>query len=220
MMHSRSCLLPSFGSRTHSNRHVFTQAKKGGKEKKGVQKKGGGALAGLLAKKEQAAQPVANASGELASPEQYKDPEVLMQLLMITQGYRKQYNEFLMEAAFDQLAEAIYKAPFALLAHNKFEEGVTDPVFTYANKAALELFEGTWDELVGLPSRHSAEEDEAAQAEREELLKAAADGVVIRAHEGWRKSLKGTRFKLKGVKLFNFNGADGENDRHVFAVVC
>lgn len=62
-----------------------------------------------------------------------------------------------MEASFDQLAEAIYKAPFVCLAHNKFEEGVTDPVFTYANKAALELFEGTWDTLVGMPSRLSAE---------------------------------------------------------------
>jgi hypothetical protein len=57
------------------------------------------------------------------------------------------------------LAEAIYKAPFVCLAHNKFEEGVKDPVFTYANKAALELFEGDWDSIIGLPSRKSAEPD-------------------------------------------------------------
>lgn len=31
-----------------------------------------------------------------------------------------------------------------------------DPVFTYANRAALELWETTWDELVGMPSRKSA----------------------------------------------------------------
>lgn len=74
-----------------------------------------------------------------------------------------------MEAAFDQLAEAIYKAPFALLAHNSFEEGVTDPKFTYANKAALELFEGTWNEIVGLPSRLSAEENDSIQAVRVHL---------------------------------------------------
>jgi hypothetical protein len=62
-----------------------------------------------------------------------------------------------MEVSFDTLAEAMYIAPFACLAHNKFEEGVEDPVFTYANKAALELFEGTWDTMIGLPSRSSAE---------------------------------------------------------------
>jgi hypothetical protein len=61
------------------------------------------------------------------------------------------------ETGFDQLAEAVFKAPFVCLAHNIFEEGVEDPLFTYANKAALELFEADWDTLVGLPSRNSAE---------------------------------------------------------------
>lgn len=51
----------------------------------------------------------------------------------------------------------MYKAPFVCLAHNIFEEGVDDALFTYANKAALELFEADWDTLIGLPSRKSAE---------------------------------------------------------------
>jgi hypothetical protein len=51
----------------------------------------------------------------------------------------------------------MFKAPFVCLAHNIFEEGVEDPLFTYANKAALELFEADWDTLIGLPSRNSAE---------------------------------------------------------------
>jgi len=66
-------------------------------------------------------------------------------------------SRFLIETGFDQLAEAMYKAPFVCLAHNIFEEGVEDPLFTYANKAALELFEADWDTLIGLPSRNSAE---------------------------------------------------------------
>lgn len=64
---------------------------------------------------------------------------------------------YLIETGFDTLAEAMFKAPFVCLAHNIFEEGVEDPLFTYANKAALELFEGDWDTLIGLPSRNSAE---------------------------------------------------------------
>lgn len=68
-------------------------AKKGGAKKR-AQKKGGSALADLLKKKEEAANaPVAVAGGELALPEQYADPDVVLQLMMITQAYKKQYNE-------------------------------------------------------------------------------------------------------------------------------
>lgn len=208
-MYSRSGLLSAASSRTCSQRLVFTQAKKGGKEKKGAQKKGGGALAELLKKKEQAAQPVAEVAGDgLATPEQYKDPDVVLQLMAICQSYKKQYGEYLMEASFDQLAEAMYKAPFVCLAHNKFEEGVDDPVFTYANRAALEMFEGTWDTLVGIPSRLSTEEG-SAREERQQLLEQAANGGMIKDYQGWRRSLKGKRFKLKGCKLFNVHELDG-----------
>lgn len=34
-----------------------------------------------------------------------------------------------------QLSEALYRAPFVLLSHNRFQAGVTDPLFTYANHA-------------------------------------------------------------------------------------
>lgn len=87
-----------------------------------------------------------------------------------------------MEASFDQLAEGLYKAPFVLLAHNKFEEGVTDPVFTYANKAALEAFEGTWDEIVGLPSRYSAEEGTAREVGTWSLSRTQAHGPMTALH--------------------------------------
>ena len=84
------------------------------------------------------------------------------------------------------MAKALWEAPFAVLSHDKFEN--EDPVFTYANKvypvlctiaalplrslllpfldmlhyvmqAALDLFEATWDELVGMHSRKSAAEE-------------------------------------------------------------
>jgi hypothetical protein len=64
-----------------------------------------------------------------------------------------------METSAELLAEAMYKAPFVCMAHDKYQEGVTDPAFTYANRAALQLFEGTWDDIIGMPSRKSADED-------------------------------------------------------------
>jgi hypothetical protein len=73
-------------------------AKKGG-AKKSAQKKGGSALADLLKKKEEANNPAPAAVAEadcLARPEQYADPDVLIQLMMITQAYKKQYNEYVL----------------------------------------------------------------------------------------------------------------------------
>lgn len=75
---------------------MLVQAAKKGGGKKGAQKKGGGALAGLLKKKEEAANAPAvtgDTQGVLATPEQYADPDVVLQLMMITQAYKKQYNE-------------------------------------------------------------------------------------------------------------------------------
>eukprot|EP00882_Tetradesmus_deserticola_P009361 GHRQ01009880.1.p1 GENE.GHRQ01009880.1~~GHRQ01009880.1.p1 ORF type:complete len:360 (+),score=147.76 GHRQ01009880.1:56-1081(+) len=193
-----------------TRRLILTQAKKKGGEKKGAQKKGGGALAELMKKKEEASQAGVAEGGPadgFASPEQYRDPEVVLQLMMICQSYKKQYNEFLMEVSFDTLAEAMYIAPFACLAHNKFEEGVEDPVFTYANKASLELFERTWDQMIGMPSRNSAEA--AAQEDRTQVLEAAATGGSVQDYSGWRISKSGKRFRVKDLKLFNVTELDG-----------
>ena len=43
---------------------------------------------------------------------------------------------YLLTVDLQKLAEAMYKAPFVCLAHNKFEEGVEDPQFVYANRGA------------------------------------------------------------------------------------
>lgn len=78
--------------------------------------------------------------------------------------YSQPSLRFLMEDVdFETLGDAMYKAPFVCLAHNKFQPGVTDPEFIYANRAALQLWEGKWEEIVGLPSRKSAAEDPAVQ---------------------------------------------------------
>ena len=59
------------------------------------------------------------------------------------------------------IAQALWEAPFVLLAHDLPEPGTDggQPLFSYANKAALELFEAEWGELVGQPSSISADAD-------------------------------------------------------------
>lgn len=45
--------------------------------------------------------------------------------------------------------------------------------------------------------------------ERDKLLELAAAQGQVQAHDGWRVTVTGKRFKLKGVKLFNVTELDG-----------
>lgn len=66
-------------------------------------------------------------------------------------------------------------APFAVLAH----DGGSDPCFIYANRTAQTCFGYSWSELIGLPSRLSAEAPE--RAERQRLLEAVGANFKVRS---------------------------------------
>ncbi len=82
------------------------------------------------------------------------------------------------------------------------EEGEL-PKFCYANKAALALFESSWDEFVGMESRRTAEDEAEVQRERDAYLSEAMAEGHVEGLEVWRISQKGTRFLLKDVVLWN-----------------
>lgn len=79
-------------------------------------------------------------------------------------------------------------APFAVLAHDT----CADPRFIYGNRAAQACFEYGWDELVGLPSRLSAETPD--RAERQRLLDAVRRDGVVTGYRGLRVAKSGRRF--------------------------
>jgi PAS domain S-box-containing protein len=82
-------------------------------------------------------------------------------------------------------------APFAVLAH----DGAQDPRFTYANRTAQTCFGYGWDEIVGLPSRLSAEAPE--RAERRRLLDAVGRDGFSRGYRGLRVAKSGRRFWIE-----------------------
>ncbi|MGH8261763.1 MAG: MEKHLA domain-containing protein [Steroidobacteraceae bacterium] len=89
-------------------------------------------------------------------------------------------------------AEWLYlEAPFAVLAHDE----AMDPRFIYGNRAAQTCFEYEWDELVGLPSRLSAETPE--RAERQRLLEAVRRDGVVTGYQGVRIAKSGRRFRIE-----------------------
>jgi len=95
------------------------------------------------------------------------------------------------------LGEELFKAKFALLSHTNAKE----PVFNYANLTALELFEFSWDEIIKLPSRLSAEPIN--QIERAKLLEQVTNHGFIDNYQGVRISKTGKRFRIDNAIVWN-----------------
>ena len=99
--------------------------------------------------------------------------------------------------ASSQAAQYLYHAPFVVLSH----DATADPRFTYANLAAQERFEMPWQEIVGLPSRLSAEP--LVQAERARLLAQVAMTGYIDNYSGIRITKNGRRFCIRNATVWN-----------------
>jgi MEKHLA domain len=63
-------------------------------------------------------------------------------------------------AEFQTIAEELYRAPFVLLVHSKYEDNCK---FEFTNRAGLEAMDATWDELMAVPSKQAAPPNAAAQ---------------------------------------------------------
>ncbi|MBI4522397.1 MAG: MEKHLA domain-containing protein [Deltaproteobacteria bacterium] len=94
-------------------------------------------------------------------------------------------------------ARRLFYAPFVVLSH----DATPDPIFNYANKAGLTLFELNWEELIKLPSRCSAEPTH--QAERERLLAAVARQGYIDDYRGIRVAKSGRKFLIEQATVWN-----------------
>ncbi|MDQ6733075.1 MAG: MEKHLA domain-containing protein, partial [Nitrospirota bacterium] len=72
-----------------------------------------------------------------------------------------------------QQAQALFSAPFVVVSHG----GQADPILNYGNRAALDIWEMTWEDLCRTPSRLTAEPTD--QVERARMLaEAEARGYI------------------------------------------
>ncbi|MBL6794386.1 MAG: MEKHLA domain-containing protein [Synechococcus sp. BS307-5m-G36] len=92
--------------------------------------------------------------------------------------------------------QELFACGFPVLAH----DGGPEPKLTYANAAALGLWDAPWDELVGLPSRLTA--PTAEQAERSLALNKAKSDDAIEGYSGIRISRKGRRFMIQNARIW------------------
>ncbi|SEA09216.1 MEKHLA domain-containing protein [Thiothrix caldifontis] len=103
----------------------------------------------------------------------------------------------------ESTANTLDTAPFVLLSHNTD----ADPIFTYGNQKALEVFEIDWETLTQLPSRYSAEA--LVREEREHLLQTVARQGYIDNYAGVRISSTGRRFLIRQAIVWNLRDAHG-----------
>lgn len=125
--------------------------------------------------------------------------------VQILQSYRQMTGRDLLPGSGspDQLAHRLYHAPFVVLAHDVS----ADPLFTYANLAAQRLFEFPRDELVGMPSRLSAEP--VLREDRQKLLERVARDGYMDDYHGVRIAKSGQRFMIKNATVWNLIDSQG-----------
>ena len=105
--------------------------------------------------------------------------------------------------ASEAAADALFHAPFVVLSHNTDP----DPLLTYGNRTALELFELTWEELIQMPSRLTAEAPD--RAERARLLAQVAAQGFIDDYSSVRLSRTGQRFRIARATVWNLTDDQG-----------
>ena len=115
----------------------------------------------------------------------------------MAQSYARLLGEPLLDGVTYPSAAQIWAAECGLLSHDT----QADPVFNYANRLALELFEREFDSMVGLPSRLSSEAQ--VDHDRIRLLDEVTRHGYIANYSGVRISATGRRFEISGAVVWN-----------------
>ena len=119
----------------------------------------------------------------------------------LLQSHQRAFQTSLIASAQQQPSlrlscQELFACGFPVLAH----DGSPEPKLTYANAAALHLWNAPWRELVGLPSRLTA--PIAEQAERSIALSKAKREDAIEGYSGIRISRTGRRFMIQNARIW------------------
>ncbi|MCF8158781.1 MAG: MEKHLA domain-containing protein [Burkholderiaceae bacterium] len=93
--------------------------------------------------------------------------------------------------------QSLLDTPFAIASHQAGE----DPMFNYANHQALALFKMLPEDMLGLPSRYSAEP--MLREARAEFLYQVSTHGFIENYSGVRIAKDGTRFLIEEATVWN-----------------
>jgi hypothetical protein len=134
-------------------------------------------------------------------PPQYLEPDVAARIRLISESFARLLGRPLVEQA-DSVA-GLWDHPNPVVAHGT----EADPLFFFANRAALAAFEATLDEFLGMPSRYSAEAP--LREERERFMAQVRSHGFVKDYRGVRISRKGNRFVIAQGIVWNLLDPEG-----------
>lgn len=109
-----------------------------------------------------------------------------------------------------QRAQELFAAATVVLAHDgSADRPDHDPRLIYANRSALALWRRPWGEMVGMPSRLTAEPAE--RSSRALLLASARIQEAISGYTGIRIDSHGRRFVISRARLWTLRDRDGRD---------
>jgi hypothetical protein len=103
-----------------------------------------------------------------------------------------------------ELAQRIFDVPFVVLSHGT----QPDPILNYGNRAALELWEMSWDEFTRTPSRLTAEAEN--REARAKVIEVVARQGFSENYSGIRISKSGRRFEISRATIWNLITESGQ----------
>lgn len=103
-----------------------------------------------------------------------------------------------------EFAGRIFNASFVVVSHGT----QADPILNYGNRAALGLWEMSWEEFTQTPSRLTAEAPN--REARAKLLEAVARNGFSDNYSGVRISKTGRRFEISRATVWNLVSETGE----------
>jgi len=135
-------------------------------------------------------------------PQQFRAAGAEKRIRLIASSYETYVGQPLIEACGD-IVDGLWKAPDAILAHGT----EPDPVFFFANAAALAAFEYDVETILRTPSRLSAEAP--LREERQTLLDRVTKEGFIDDYSGVRIASTGRRFRIENATVWNLLDDDG-----------
>jgi MEKHLA domain len=126
--------------------------------------------------------------------------------LCLMRSFKKWTGGNLLPGNFPEatVAEKLFNAPFVVVSHGT----QLDPILNYGNRAALALWEMSWEEFTRTPSRLTAEAPN--RQERARLLEEVAARGFMDNYSGVRISKNGRRFEISRAIVWNLVTENGE----------
>ena len=140
------------------------------------------------------------------SPEIWQKPEVINWTQLLLDSYNKLLGKELIPRKGTKIERAknLFFAPFVVASHGT----ESDPVLNYGNQKALDLWEISWQELIKMPSKKTAEPIN--QQERIEMLEQASKQGFIDNYRGVRITSSGKRFLIERAVVWNLIDNEGK----------